>query len=55
MYSFSAGTMWREVGEEVVVFAGGIESSNFHFLPPLSPMLLKYRSEEHTSELQSRP
>ena len=36
---------WRykveEVGEEVAVLAGGIKSSNFHFLSPLSHMLLK--------------
>ena len=38
-----SGTRWREVGEEVVVvvLAGGIKSGNFHFLPPLSHMLLK--------------
>ena len=31
----------EEVGEEVVVLAGGIKRSNFHFFPALSHMLLK--------------
>ena len=39
-----SGTRWREIGEKVVVLAGGIKSSNFHFLPPLSHMLLNFFS-----------
>ena len=35
------GRWWRDVGEEVVVLAGGIKSSNFHFHPLLSHMPLK--------------
>ena len=37
-----SGTRWREVGEEIVVLAGVIENSNFHFFPPLSHILLKF-------------
>ena len=39
------GPVVEDVGEEVVVVAGGIKRSNFHFLPPLSHMLFKYRVE----------
>ena len=39
---YGSGTRWREVGEKVVVLAGGVKISNFHFLPPLLHMLLKF-------------
>ena len=37
----ATGAVAEDEEEEVVVLGGGIKSSNFHFLPPLSHMLLK--------------
>ena len=37
----ATGAVAEDEEEEVVVLGGEIKSSNFHFFPPLSHMLLK--------------